>query len=133
MRARACAQRRYTSRPGIGSIGGHGTGNIYMIYVNGYSLTAFSRTKRLSSFLFMKKKSPSTNKQRRDLFLPVRCTVGQNNQESGRKYWTTHSSVRSFARTLHCVQSFACSLTPELVGKCIIRCPKATWFFPTVR
>jgi len=34
------------------------------------------------------------------------CTVGQNSQESGRKYWATHSSIRSFARTAH---SFACS------------------------
>ena len=35
-----------------------------------------------------------------------RCTMGQNSQESGRKYWATRSSVRSLARTGH---SFACS------------------------
>ena len=45
----------------------------------------------------------------------------QNNQESGRKYWSTRSSVWSFARTTHsfarfahairCAHSFACSLT----------------------
>ena len=33
-------------------------------------------------------------------------TVGQNSQGSGRKYWTTRSSVHLFART---ARSFACT------------------------
>ena len=41
-----------------------------------------------------------------------------------------HSLIRllctvSFARALRCAHSFACSLTPELVGKWIIRCLKS--------
>ena len=36
----------------------------------------------------------------------VDCTVGQNSQKLGCKYWTTRSSVRQFART---ALSFACS------------------------
>ena len=66
-------------------------------------------------------------------------TVGQNNQKYTPKYWATHKSVGSFARTAH---SFAWSallaslarsvalthsltlLTPELVGHWLIR-----WLF----
>ena len=67
-------------------------------------------------------------------------TVVQNSHKLRRKYWVTHSSFRSFARTAH---SFACSALlavlarpaafrctsfahspiPKLVGKRMIRCP----------
>ena len=40
-------------------------------------------------------------------FRSLSChTVVQNCKESGRKYWATRSSIRSFTRTAH---SFACS------------------------
>ena len=65
-------------------------------------------------------------------------TMVQKNQESRLMYWTTGSSVRSFACTatvfllrtarftcvLCCIYSFARSLTSELVGKWMIR-----WLF----
>ena len=70
----------------------------------------------------------------------LQCIVGQNNQESRLEYWATRSSVRSFARTAHSfacsalvallacstalICLLACSLTPELVGKLMIR-----WLF----
>ena len=72
-------------------------------------------------------------------------TMVQNNQEPRRKYWATHSSVRSyrslirwlrtarFARALRCAHSFArspTSLTPSLVGKQIIRWLFYQCFFP---
>ena len=79
----------------------------------------------------------------------VRRTMVQNSHESKRKYLATHSSDRSFINITH---SFACSallaslslstalicslarsLTPELVGKCMIYCLKTTWFCPTVQ
>ena len=41
-------------------------------------------------------------------------TVVQKSQKSEPKYWATRSSIRLFARTAH---SFACSLTPSLVGQ----------------
>ena len=71
----------------------------------------------------------------------------QNDQESGRKYWNTHSFahslVHSFTRTAHLFAwstllislacSFFCSLThsltPKLAGR---RCLKSTWFCATV-
>ena len=50
--------------------------------------------------------------------------MGQNVQESGRKYWATRSSVRSFAHVL---------IHSRTHKKSIIRCLKAPWFCPTVR
>ena len=66
-----------------------------------------------------------------DCFSPIPCTMVWNKQESRCKYWVTHSSVRSFARTAHSfartahsfartAHSFARSLTlltSSLVGK----------------
>ena len=47
--------------------------------------------------------------------MKMQCTMVDNSQKLGCKYWATRSSIRSFARTAH---SFACSgllasLTPS--------------------
>ena len=81
-------------------------------------------------------------------FIATQMKVGQNSHESGRAYWATRSSVRSFARTVHsfagsallaslarstALMSFlARSLIPELVGKSRIRFFRTTGFCPTV-
>ena len=68
------------------------------------------------------------------------CTLVDNSQEYRLQNWATSSSVRSFARTAH---SFACSgllaslapsaaltsLTPLLVGQCLIRLLFCLCFF----
>ena len=68
-------------------------------------------------------------------------TVVQNSQESGHKYrvscssthlfaCTTHSFTCSFTRMLLCAHLFARLLTPKLMGKWMIRCPKRPGFVP---
>ena len=64
--------------------------------------------------------------------------------ESRHKYWATHSPAPLIHfLALHCLlcsrtllHSFVCSLahslTSKLVGKCMIRCLKTTWFYPIV-
>ena len=52
-----------------------------------------------------------------------RYTLVQNNQESGHEYWATRLLVYRF------VSSLAYSLTPEHVGKWIIRCPDIRLFW----
>ena len=95
---------------------------------------------------------PMTTKSKRDKRgkrKSRRFTVGQNSHELRRKYWATRSSVCSFAQTAHSfacptllaslersaalIRSLACLLTPELVGKWMIRYLKMSWFCPTVR
>ena len=65
------------------------------------------------------------------------CTVEQSSRESGRKYWAAHSfACSTLLVSLTCsaalIRSLAHSFIPKLVRKCMIRCPKMTWFCPTV-
>ena len=52
------------------------------------------------------------------------CTVGQNSQESGRKYWATRSSICSHCslRLRSPLRSVVRAITRSLPSLCVIRC-----------
>ena len=99
---------------------------MYMIHVNGYSLTAFSRTKRLSFFLFLKKKNHHQQINREEICFFL-CGAQWGRTAKNRDV-STGPLTLLFTRLLT-------PLTHSLPSsrERVIRCPKTTWFCPTVR